>query len=116
MKNPKFKVGDRVTHKKDLYDQTKSKVTAVEKLFKEVDSDNNFVKGGLTTLETTIPSIQLPYKFDGDTLIVTHEYNIKVAPYEHKSKFYGYAYSVTNSKMTTIFSEKDLRRVSEWSI
>jgi hypothetical protein len=117
MKEPKFKVGDEVNTPKNLYDETSGEVTQVEKIFQEVGDDGKFDMDGLATLEDTIQSIKLPYKFDGETLnIRIPASTIKLRHGEMRenartrtSKFYGYAYTVTTDKMNSVFSEISLR-------
>lgn len=121
MIEPKFQVGDEVKTPMNLYHETFGEVTAVEKIFQEVHSggalDGTFDMDGLATLEHTIESIKLPYKFDGETLeIRIPASTIKLKHGEMRenartrtSKFYGYAYTVTTDKMNSIFSEESLR-------
>lgn len=122
---PRFSVGDVVSTPKNLYNETRGEVTAVERVFQEVHSggvlDGTFNMEGLATLEKTISSIQIPYEFDEVTLKVHHPASeIKLRDGVHKekaktrvSKFYGWAYTVTTEKMNSVFSESSLRLVQK---
>jgi len=113
MKAAKFKIDDIVLHRPDLYNMVVSKVTGVQKTYQELTPDGKFDPRGLTTLENTIQSFQVPYKIEGDLLTVTipadglHYKQDKVSV----SKVKGWAYTVTNEKMSSIYSEKSLKKV-----
>lgn len=117
---PKFKVGDMVKTPKNLYNETAGEVIEVEKVFQEVDKNGNFDPDGLSTLEKSIPSTQLPYDFDGETLKVYFPaermefangdaWN-RVARVEI-SRFKGYAISVKTSKMCSVFNERSCKLI-----
>jgi hypothetical protein len=114
MKQPKFKVGDKVRMtSKNLYGETEGKVIEFQKIFHELDRDGEFKVGGLTTLESNINSIRLPHTFDGETLSVempqTDLGEIIIKARTLISKFKGYAYTVKTPKMNTIISEGSIR-------
>jgi hypothetical protein len=114
MKQPKYKVGDKVRMtSKNLYGENEGEITEVEKIFHELDRNGEFKVGGLTTLESTINSIRLPYTFDGETLTIEMPQSdlgeIIIKARTHISKFKGYAYTVKTPKMNTIISESSVR-------
>ena len=109
MKNPKFKVGNKVTHPHTLYNETEGEIVEVERVYAAVYDNGAFEPRGLQHLESTIKSIQLPYRFDGKTLEVdmpADRFNSMAVTLV--SRFHGYAYTVKTPEMRSIFSEKRL--------
>ena len=116
MKQPKYEVGQKVKlKKKTLYGETEGEIVRVEKIFQEIDESGNFNPDGLSTLESTIDSISIPYTFDGETLTVEFPAiectNIIIKAKKRVSKFSGYAYTVETPKMNTMFSESTLIKI-----
>lgn len=117
---PKFKIGDKVNCPRTLYDETRGEIVEITRLFRRIDiRTGEFERNGLDTLENTIRHIQLPYRFDGNTLEIDYpEETIKLTNMTihnkaktETSKFYGYVYTVQTPKMRTVFSERLLRHV-----
>mgnify|MGYP001469295418 CR=1 FL=1 len=111
--SPKFSIGDRVRHPKDLYGAKSGKIVELVRCYLEVDDNGNFKSDGLLTTENTIASTCLPYSFDGMTLTVKFPRTdfgtwIQKA-YTHTSKFYGYCYVVKCPKLRTEYHERSLR-------
>jgi hypothetical protein len=104
MKESKFKIGDVVNCPKTLYGETKGKIREIRRSFHKIDEKENFIRGGLSILESEIENMSCECKLDGEFLIITHESNIE------KFKFRNYAYIVKTEKMNTIFSEKSLKK------
>ena len=101
---PEFKVGDKVIlTKPDLYGCTEGEITAIEKIFAEVDANGKFVPRGLSTLETTIKCFSVPYTFDGETLTVEGINGNRV------SKFHRYGYTVATAKCCSLYPPKFLK-------
>lgn len=102
---PKFKKGqtvDTISSRISTYKGCKGIVTEIERAFKEIDEDGNWVLDGLVTMESSIPSISLPYQYDGQTLVVEHpESNFggfQMEAYTRKAKPYEFVYTVKISK------------------
>jgi small-conductance mechanosensitive channel len=124
MFTPKFKIGDKVrTSKSDLYGQTVGIVVNVQRMYKEVNRfSGRMERGGLTTDESTIKSISLPYTFDGETLTVDFPESdfgtfIQKA-FTMVSKFYGYSVTVETKtpksctgQALTSWSEKSISKL-----
>jgi hypothetical protein len=110
----KFAVGQRVfLPRPTLIDhETEGEIIEINKVFKEVDQHGNFERNGLAHTDSDIPSIQLPYSFDGHCLTVSYPEqvysNFTQRAYTQKSIFFGYAYVIRTSKMNTVFSEAGL--------
>ena len=105
-KQPKFKIGDKVTLKTpSLYNERSGVITAVEKVYKDVN-------GTLCHRESDINSISIPYRFDGITLEIDYPEtvfsNFTQHAYTKISKFYGYSYTVKTEKMNCIYSERGI--------
>lgn len=91
-------------------------VVEVHKAFAETDSSGAFRKGGLVTDERDIPTICIPHRFDGETLEVDYpeaKYagGWSRAAHTVVSKFYGYSYTVRDSRgQLYLVSEDQCRR------
>lgn len=116
MKQPKFKIGDKVSmRRKTLYGETEGEIVEFGKDFQEIDRYGNFKQGGLVISEREINSIKLPFKFDGETLTIDYpqgdygSFIWKAVTIEYK--FSGYSYSVKTPKMLTLYAEKSLRKI-----
>ena len=116
MKQPKFKIGDKVSmRRKTLYGETEGEIIEFGKDFQEIDRYGNFKQGGLIMSEREINSIKLPFKFDGETLMIDYpqgdygSFILKAVTIEYK--FSGYSYSVKTPKMLTLYLEKSLRKI-----
>jgi hypothetical protein len=102
---PKFSVGQRVRMvRPNLYGETEGVIVRVERNFKS--------ESGLVTMESTIKSIQLPYRFNGERLEVDHPEQdlggfIQKA-YTHVSVFSGYSYCVEAGSLRSIYPERAL--------
>lgn len=114
MKQPKFKIGDKVSMRsKTLYGETEGEIIQFGKDFQELDRYGNFKQGGLVMSERDINNIKLPFKFDGETLTIDYpqrdygNFIQKAVTIEYK--FSGYSYSVKTPKMLTLCCEKSLR-------
>lgn len=114
-KTPKFSVGDLVKTPKTLYDETVGIITNIDRLFKKVYPNGEFDPDGLVTEEKTIKGIQIPYEFDGETLIVHYPQweteTVIMKAYSETRKFYGYSYTVKSLKMNTLHFEKSLKLI-----
>jgi len=107
---PKFKVGDKVIHKPDLYGKIEGEIIEATRVYAAVDLAGNFIKNGLRIMESDISSIKLLYEFDGETLIIHYPAGrLSATEFTKVYKFYSYNYVVTNSKMTSIFSQRALK-------
>ena len=115
MKQPKFKIGDRVTHAPDLKGGTLSEVHDVTRKFWSGDPNDR------AYLERNLPHMNSDIKWEiiNDTLVI-HPYRRTMRPYGSNSvveymtdrqeiPFYGYSYSVRNSAMNTLYPEKSLK-------
>lgn len=121
MKEAKFKIGDKVNHPKDLYGDTSGKIYEVDRCFKKVDENNNFIPDALEITESNIKSgFAVPYKFDGETLTfnmpkdtMKFSNGSKLVTPAHKEIFkpFKWVYSVKSPKMNTLFSERSLRKI-----
>lgn len=112
MKTPKFKMGDRVQHPLNLYNETTGQIIEVEKVFKRLDNyTGKFDPQGLVIRESDISSIAIPHTFDGETLTLTYPKGSLHRDREivETAKFYGYAYTVESPKMRSVFSESSLK-------
>lgn len=114
MKQPKFKIGDKVILKrKTRYNETEGEIVKVDKVFQEIDQFGNFKDGGLNTSESTIKSIQSPYTFDGETLKVEQAEmdlgSIIIKACTRVSKFKGYAYTIKTPKINTSYLEHQIK-------
>ena len=110
---PKFSIGDKVSHLETLYGETEGKIVEIEKIFTDIYKDGSFVPDGLSHIESSIKSIQIPYTFDGETLTIEYPeatFGEFVTPaYTKVAKFKNYAYTVETLEMRTLWSEKQLR-------
>jgi hypothetical protein len=116
MKQPKFKIGDKVSmRRKTLYGETEGEIIELGKDFQELDRYGNFMKGGLVMSEREIKYISLPFKFDGETLTIDYpqrdfgSFILKAVTTEYK--FSGYSYTVKTPKINTLYYEKSLRKI-----
>lgn len=104
---PKFNIGDVVVMKKPtLYGETFGTISeGPAKCFKS--------ESGLVTEERTIKSIQLPYEFDGEILVVhypEHDYGTWIEKaHSSTSVFCFYSYTVKTPKILTVYRESSLR-------
>ena len=117
MKQPKFKIGDTVTHSPDLKGGTLSEVYEVTRKFWSGDPNE------LAYLETNLPHMNSDIKWEIiDNSLVIHPYKSSMRPHDSDSvveymtsrkeiPFYGYSYSVRNSGMNTLYPEKSLTLV-----
>jgi len=105
MKQPKFKIGDRVTHAPDLKGGTLSEVQSVTRKFWSGDPNE------LAYLERDLPHMNADIKWEIiDNILVIHPYKNfmgYITP-RREIPFYGYSYSVRNSAMNTLYPEKSL--------
>lgn len=116
MNSPKFKIGDRVSCPKTLYNEYEGEIIEIDKVFQDINPDGTFDRDGLAILESTISFCKIPYEFDGETLKVHYpSSDIKLKDgFIHEnaktriSKFSGYAYTVKSTKMSSVFSERNL--------
>jgi len=112
---PLFKVGDSVSHSKDLCGLIESVVTEIHREYQVVDSNGKFDWNGLCTLEDTIDSCSLPWSFDGKILKVWFprtDYGDWIQKaYISESHFSGYSYTTKNKEMNTIWSETSLKLI-----
>ena len=103
MKVPKFKIGDKVSHRKDLYGETQSIVKTLTRRFYNND-------GGLAYLERDLPLGNPDYttniEGEGDEACLVISFK---GVERERVRFSGYTYVVTNHKMNTIISEKGLK-------
>jgi hypothetical protein len=110
-KQPEFAVGQHVRLKKpDLMGSTIGKIVEIEKVYQAVKmihaDKTEFDMQGLATLESTISSIKIPFKLDGDILTVTYP-----SGKTEVFKFHHYAYTVDTGKMLTLVSKKNILSV-----
>lgn len=115
MKCPKFKIGDIVSHPQNLYKEHSGEIVEVDKILKKLDDyTGNFEIDGLCMKESDLDLIKHPYTFDGHTLIITIPAGIYNSKKEEKRvyKEHGYAYTIKSPLMLSIFSEKDLKKIS----
>lgn len=114
-RSPKFKIGDKVKHLPTLYKETAGIVEEVERIYQTIFENGEFDWEGLSTLEHTIPMIQLPYTFDGETLIIEfpeHDYGKWIEKaHTHVSKFSGYGVTVRTPEMLSVFNEQSLKLI-----
>lgn len=98
MNEPQYELESTIQIKDGYHKGKIGTIEGIEKLFRELNKDGTFNPDGLDTIESNIPSIQLPYKFDGNMLTVeVPEMTIGnwiQKAYVRKSLFRGYAYSV----------------------
>lgn len=98
MKKPLYEVGNEVSFYDKYRGEHKGTIVSIEKTYKEIESDGSFMEDGLVTLESTIPSISLPYQFDGNVLKVEFPESkfgdYVQRAYTKESHFYGYAYTI----------------------
>lgn len=115
-KKPLFAVGETVNIPPDLYGKTSGVIYRIGKLFGEVEN-NRFVAGGGNIEEDTIKDIQLPYKFDGETLTIdypeTDYTNCIVKAYTNTYKFRCYSYTVAMEKYGVGLKESTLVRYNK---
>ena len=115
---PKYKVGLCITAKTPKGTFT-GKITEVERIFKDIDPymPGRFERGGLSTRESDIASIQIPYTFDGETLAVSYpaqKFNGgSIDPRTRTAKFYGYCYTMQPEGLNylVVISEKSVIKV-----
>ena len=108
----KFKIGDIVNTKPNLYGETEGVVTSVKRIYAEVfDGTDKFIPKGLCTEEDTIYGIYIPFTFDGETLTITQPEDKEKFQrgWTRISKFKGWVIHVKSPKMNTIFSEKSVK-------
>jgi len=107
---PKFKVGDIVIHRPDLYGGTESEVKEVTRTYAEIDLPGNFIRDGLRIMESDISSISIPYDFDGETLTVYYPAGrLSPTSFTKVYKFFGYNYVITNSKINSVYPQRNLK-------
>ena len=117
---PKFEVGQVVKTPRDLYNLTLGKITSRERILQAVEADGSFKTGGLCFLETTINSIQVPFEYDKENFILkihSPRSEMKLsggdvlisAAKTEVYKFKGWAYTVSNERMNSVFSERSLK-------
>jgi hypothetical protein len=117
MRNPKFKLGQEVTHKPDLYGCIKSKIVEIHRVFHNND-------GGLAYIERDLKSMRKEIKWEilegTNPILVIHPYKSKEWCFESNGfipsmtkrkeiKFGYFAYTSKSEKMNTLFGEKQLR-------
>ena len=117
MKNPKFKLGQTVSHKADLYGCTTSKIVEIHRVFHNGN-------GELAYIERDLKSMRKEIKWEiiegPQPILVIHPYEttewsiqangfVPTMSKRKEIKFGYYAYTVQSSKMRTIFGEKQLR-------
>lgn len=117
MKNPKFKLGQEVTHKADLFGCTSSKIVELHRVFYNHD-------GGLAYIERDLKSMRKEIKWEiiegTNPVLVIHPYEttewciqtngfVPTMSKRQEIKFGYYAYTVQSVKMRTLFGEKQLR-------
>lgn len=115
---PKYKVGQRVTAKTPKGTFT-GKITETDRIFKNIDRfTGGFERNGLCTFESDIDSIQIPYTFDGETLVVSYpeqKFNGgSLDAHTRTAKFYGYSYTVQPEDRN--YSSSSLKNLSSRSI
>jgi hypothetical protein len=118
MNNPKFKLGQEVNHKADLYGCTTSTIVELHRVFYNND-------GGLAYIERDLKSMRKEIKWEiiesTNPVLVIHPYEttewcaksngfVPTLSKLKEIKFGYYAYSVRSEKMGTIFSEKQLKK------
>jgi formate-dependent nitrite reductase cytochrome c552 subunit len=103
---PKYSLKQIVIIKSKTFKNCFGEITEIERLFKEVDRNNNFNPDGLVTLENTIKDCSLPYTFDGETLVIEfpeQDFGTLIRKaFTHTSKFYGYGYTIKLKKSDNI--------------
>jgi heat shock protein HspQ len=117
MKTPKFKIGQLVNHKPDLYKCTQSKVVEIDRLFNNHD-------GSLAYIEHTLKSMNKEIKWEiiegENPVLVIHPWmstqwdsrtgkNVPYMKPRKEIKFDTYCYTVQSPKMRTVFSERQLK-------
>ena len=114
---PKYKVGLRITAKTPKGTFT-GKITEVERVFKDIDPfSGGFERGGLSTRESDIASIQIPYTFDGETLTITYPEEKfdggSIDSRTRTTKFYDYCYTMQPEGLNylVVISEKSVIKV-----
>ena len=112
---PRFKVGDNVIMKNPtLYKETEGVITDVEKVFKDLDKyyleqgKEVFEEDGLAHRESDIPSIQIPFTFDGTYLVIDYGKSLHGSIGKKTAKFSGFCYTIKTAQMNTIYAERQL--------
>lgn len=95
----KFKVGDKVSHKPDLYGMTESTITKIEKKYKS--------STGLLSLESDIQStrkeLNARIEIINEIEYFVHDGDSKCNLNPRKSQFCGYVVHTKNKKMNTVW-------------
>lgn len=68
----KYEIGDELKVLSGPYKGLIVKIENLGRMFKELYPDGSFNPDGIIHFEEQIKHIQLPYTFDGETLVVTH--------------------------------------------
>ena len=108
MKEPRFKIGDAVYHKPDLFGRRRSTVVYIERYFcnghLELATRESDIKNMRSELNARIEDINgVPHFIhDGDSSV-----DLRPA----KSPVAGWMITTTNADMSTIWNEKSLRRM-----
>jgi hypothetical protein len=122
---PKFKLGDKVSHRPNLYKETSGEITEVSRMYKACDKNRNIDWDGLSYVEShhDWPSWAeqgtKPWVSTGNKDITYNrvdEFLIKgVWTNGAYPDFYmvwtGFTYCVTSPKMNTVFSERSLKLI-----
>lgn len=115
MKSPKFKIGQKVTHKPDLYQQTESEVVEITRCFWNGD------KYSRAYLERDLKNLRddIEWEIIDNTLIIypymSSEWSCKAGKFipamtqKREIPFHHHGYTVENSKMRTLFPERSLK-------
>lgn len=93
-----YQINDFVEVKSGDMKGLKGKIVEVDRMFRAIRANGEFEVDGFTTLESNIPTISIPYTFDGETLSVdfpeTEFENFVENAYTQVSKFFDYAYTI----------------------
>ncbi len=121
---PKFKVTDSVIHPPDLYKQTESKVTKISRKLNTCFEDRTIDRDGLAYIEDhqdwekfetqgTTPWINPSKSVEWQWLNENMIKGTWIGDYKTGKSFYaivtGFAYTVSNDKMNSVFSEGHLK-------
>lgn len=115
-KEPKFEIGQKVSlSSPTLYGETQGVIVERTRCYKVVARVYNGYSipetNGLLHDERDIPSICLPYRFDGNTLEIDYPETNWGKACTMVSEFYGYSYSIKTAQMLSLYPERALREI-----
>lgn len=106
------KIGDKIT----VFFQGEKKeaeIVSMEKIFRETDTNGDFVEQGLFLLENAIPTIPLPYEYHEDVIVVHYpESKLNNDRNDVVYRCRDHAYTLQIDENLLVVSEEELTKYS----